>query len=78
MYIYTYTRRSHLPSSSVRAAAADTPLSPTDTSAPSRNPLYLPTTENSDAYKLVTMERMVVKAPPPKPIKDAKTIEAEV
>ena len=54
-------------------------LSPTNAEEGDRpQPIYLPTTENRDAYKTVMVERKVIIPPPPEPVKDAKAIELEV
>ena len=60
----------------------DISLSPRDAAGGATDdrplPIYLPTSENHDAYKTVMVERKVTVPPPPEPVKDAKTIELEV
>ena len=56
----------------------DVSFSPPDAATQDRPPIYLPTTENKDAYKTVVVERKVIVLPPTEPVKDAKTIEIEV
>ena len=40
--------------------------------------VYLPTTENPDAYQTVVIERKAIFEPPPSVPKDAKTLDLEV
>lgn len=69
--------RSYLPSGSSVAPSLDLPLSLPDASS-RPPPLYLPTKEDRDAYKTVTVERRVTEEKPLEPLKDTKTIELEV
>ena len=63
------------------ASAMDVSFSPTGTAEATLDrpsPIYLPTFENTDAYKTVVIERKVIVPPPAVPVKDAKAIELEV
>ena len=78
-----FYNRSHLPAgTSGTAAAFDTSLLTPEVSGAGDEsrppPLYLPTAENRDAYKIIVVERKVVVPPPAEPVKDARTIELEV